>query len=167
MDQTKIGDGCERHEESETHQSLQIPARSIENLAEETKPDAVVNKIPTGMLTQMRLSPQAKGSGWDGFDKMVDENLLPRSFEEVFHLMDFLLDDDKAYHRVLFVEAGSRSNGKLDGKRKGIRTRQMLRNLKKRDPQNAAVSWHRPKKAWIPPTKAHLKVFAELLATFT
>mmetsp|Transcript_5261 Transcript_5261/g.10068 ORF Transcript_5261/g.10068 Transcript_5261/m.10068 type:complete len:275 (+) Transcript_5261:167-991(+) len=66
----------------------------------------------------------------------------PGSFEQVFHLADYLFPGN-GYHRRLFQTQS----------RPGISVRQVLRAVKKRSPNDPLVSWHEPRQEWIPPNK--------------
>jgi hypothetical protein len=115
-------------------------------------------------IGRIELPSATKKSGFEGLSTMVGDEAMPTSFEEVFLLMDFFFGDEGvSYHRRLFVEAGSTTNGVLNGKRLGRKTRLKLRDLKEKNPQHPSVSWHVRNKEWVPPTKDAMKHFIQLL----
>ena len=126
--------------------------------------DTSIGFIDMASIGRMQVPSAAKNSGFDGLSTMVGDEAMPTSFEELFLLMDFLLGDEGvSYHRRLFVEAGSTTNGVLNGKRLGRKTRLKLRDLKEENPQHPSVSWHVRNKEWVPLTKDAMKHFIQLL----
>jgi hypothetical protein len=72
--------------------------------------------------------------------------VVPVSFEQVFLLTDFLFPG-KGYHSRLFEKA-SRPDSRS--------VRQALRTRQKKDPNDPFVSWHKPRKEWLPPSASVL-----------
>jgi hypothetical protein len=153
----------ERGNEKEYEQSVKRESFSADESDEDVTLDAQDLDAGTTSIGRMTLSNAARNSGIQGLATMIDA--MPSRFEEVLLLMDFLFDceDQDSYHHRLFIGAGSRTNGILDGLRKGMSTRQKLRNFKTKNPRHPAVSWHVAKKEWVPPTKDALEHFIRLL----
>lgn len=96
------------------------------------------------------------GSKEAGLDMIDEHNYTPpESFEQVFHLADYLFPG-KDYHHRLFQKLNEKS-------RPGIKVRQALRGIKKRNPYDPLVSWHEPREEWIPPNKIVLAGMIDII----
>jgi hypothetical protein len=158
----KLEPGSEKEDE---HIFKRESLSADESSNEDVTSDARELDADTASIGRMKLSNAARNSGIEGLATVINDNMMPSRFEEVFLLMDFLFDseDEDSYHQRLFIRAGSRTNGSLDGLRKGMSTRQKLRKFKTKNPRHPTVSWHLAKKEWIPQTKDALEHFIRLL----
>lgn len=99
----------------------------------------------------------AYGSRNNGLTQInVDAYVGPASFEEIFFLTDYLFpveEDEETHHWRLFKKES----------RPGIKVRQVLRNIKKKDPSNPMVCWHKRGGQWIPPTVQALTGIVKLI----
>lgn len=86
----------------------------------------------------------------------IKDYVPPNSFERIFQLTDFLFpvdQGDKTYHKRLFQ----------DHSRPGWPVRNALRDVKKRNPKDPLVSWHKKGQQWIPPTASALTIMVRLV----
>lgn len=99
----------------------------------------------------------AYGSRDDGLAQInIDAFVGPPSFENIFILTDFLFpaeDGAETYHWRLFQKDS----------RPGNKVRQALRRVKKKDPTNPMVCWHKRNVPWIPPTAQSLTGIVKLI----
>lgn len=155
----------EHASEKEDEKTVKQESVSADASDEDVTLDVQELDARTTSIGRMKLSNAARNSGILGLATLINDDVMPSRFEEVLLLMDFLFDceDEDSYHQRLFIGAGSRTNGALDGLRKGMSTRQKLRKLKTKSPRHPAVSWHVANKEWVPPTKDALEHFIRLL----
>jgi hypothetical protein len=76
---------------------------------------------------KLNIPSSAYKSGWEGFDSYCTNpfSKLPRSFQDVLDLMDYLLEySDRGFYRSFWLDAAESS-----GQREGIWTRNKLRAL--------------------------------------
>ena len=102
----------------------------------------------------------ACGAGWAGFAKYMGKK-LPTSFRDVFVLIDifFPIVPGEASFAARHFDASSKSAGEASGSE----IRQLLRELKEREPNVKGLEWHRPGRPYVPQTKDDLVSFMELL----
>lgn len=85
-----------------------------------------------------------------------DTYVKPSSFEKVFLLTDFLFpveDGEETYHCRLFKKVS----------RPGIKIRDKLRTIKRKNPNDPRVCWHETDKKWTPPTVEALTGLVRLI----
>jgi hypothetical protein len=107
-------------------------------------------KAKEWIIDQLGLGNAAYGTGKAGLDRILAMNnnnkknayyTAPASFEQVLWLADFLFPTQQYYYRLFHSSS-----------RPGIAVRQALRKKKERHANDPLVSWHQPRKEWLPPT---------------
>lgn len=107
-----------------------------------TEPFQSLNPKMKAWIRKIGLQ-NAYGTGDEDLRAVSESNYVkPNSFEQLFLLTDYLYPGND-YHLRLF-ETQSRP---------GLKVRKILRDLKKKNPDDLLVSWHQHRAEWIPPTK--------------
>ena len=102
----------------------------------------------------------AYGTGWAGFAKYMGKK-LPTSFRDVFILVDIFFPAAPGEESLAARHFDTSSMAA--GEASGHEIRQLLRELKEKEPHVKGLEWHRPGLPYVPQTKDDLVFFMELL----
>jgi len=117
-------------------------------------------KIAESLPPKINLPASARGSGWEGFNKHVSDECLPKKLHEVLLLIDlfFPVAEGEPTFTFFYYTKDKRASGKA-----GRELHNKLSELKRKNPSVKGLLWHRSNQPFAPNTKEDLASFIELI----
>jgi hypothetical protein len=149
-------DDTSNHVSSSGHR---LDSRNDERVVAGAKSPDLLEAV--GSSPAIYLPAQARGTGWDGFNRHISDKTLPKKFSQIFHLIDFFFPvaaGENSFYNRLWVHAKD-----PNGSTPGVTTRRAIADLRDRNPNLEGISWHKNGQQYAPDRKEDLAAFIKLL----